>query len=71
MSMQTLERAVLGELKQVTGISTLKMKDIQEWSTGVVIARAGETLVELPGLKVMCAVLTEAMQPKKRKARKV
>lgn len=53
MSMQTLERAILRELQQVTGLPTLKLKDIMEWSTGECEApRPGELHVFLPHHRV-------------------
>lgn len=56
MSMATLERAILVELKVVADNNKLRLKDIMEWSTGEIVAREDETLYFLPDLKVWCAV---------------
>lgn len=60
MSMATLERAILAELKTITKNNKLKLKDILEWSTGSVDAQTGEKLVFLPDLKVTVAVKDNA-----------
>lgn len=56
MSMQSLERAILVEAKEVTGNKKLRMKDIIEWSTGEIKAQAGEKLYRLPISGVNIAV---------------
>lgn len=56
MSILDLERVVLSEARIVTGNKKLKMKDIVEWSTGKINARAGEKLYQLPRLSVTIAV---------------
>lgn len=56
MSMQSLERAVLAEAKEVTSNKKLRMKDIVEWSTGEVKAQEGEKLYHLPNLAINIAV---------------
>lgn len=56
MSMQSLEREVLAEAKEVTGNKKLRMKDIMEWSTGEVKAQSGEKLYRLPKLAINIAV---------------
>lgn len=61
MSMATLETAILAELRQVSGVSKLRKKDILEWSTGEVKVEEGETLFFLPSLKIHCSVRTEAL----------
>lgn len=57
MSMASLEKAILAELKIVAGKPKLKMKNIMEWSTGEieVLETSGETLVRLPELGVNVA----------------
>lgn len=55
MSMKTLEREILAELKTITGNNKLKMKDIMEWSTGEIKALPGEKFAHLPELKVNVA----------------
>jgi hypothetical protein len=54
--MQSLERAVLAELRVVAKNSKLRQKDIMEWSTGKVEAQEGETLYFLPELGVNVSV---------------
>ena len=61
MSMRTLEREMLNELKEVSGVRGIRQKDIQEWSTGNVTAAADETLFKLPRLGVHVAVKTLAL----------
>lgn len=56
MSMATLERAILAELREVAKNPKIKQKDIMEWSTSEVKAQQGETLFFLPVLHVYCAV---------------
>jgi len=58
MSMQTLERAILSELKTVANNPKLKMKDMLEWSTGPVEPHEGEVVLNLPDMNVNCALLT-------------
>jgi hypothetical protein len=65
MSMRSLESAVLGELREVSGRRSLRMKDVMEWSTGKVKVNSDETAFYLPGLKVNCAVKTEALGKKR------
>ncbi len=55
MSMASLEREILAELKQITGNSKLTKNSIQEWSTTPVKAQEGELLAELPKLHVFVA----------------
>jgi hypothetical protein len=55
MSMATLERAILAELRDVTGKRKLRKKDMMEWSSGDIEPQEGETLVYLPGLKINVA----------------
>jgi hypothetical protein len=52
MSMASLERELLTELKAVVGNSKLRKKDILEWSTGEVEVREGEVKYRLPRLGV-------------------
>lgn len=56
MSMATLEKAILTELKEVAKNSKIRQKDIMEWSTSEVKAHEGETLFFLPVLHIYCAV---------------
>lgn len=56
MSLATLERAILAELRVVAGDKKLQQEDIMEWSTGPVKAEEGETLYYLPELAVHVAV---------------
>lgn len=56
MSLRSLEAAILRELRKVAGNNKLRLKDIQEWSSGNVVAREGETLYCLPENTVNVAV---------------
>ena len=56
MSMATLERAILAELKVVAKNRKLRMQDIAEWSTSKVYAQPGEVLYYLPELHVHVAL---------------
>lgn len=68
MSMQSLERAILIEAKEVIGNKKLRMKDIMEWSTSEVVAQPGEKLYFLPAMKVNIAVpKSVASMPKEKK----
>lgn len=58
MSLQTLERAILSELKTVSNNPKLKMKDLLEWSTGEVKPHAGEVVLYLPEMGAYCAIST-------------
>ncbi len=58
MSMATLEREILAELKAIAKNPKLTKNSIMEWSTTEVKAEEGETLYFLPKLKIYCAVKT-------------
>jgi hypothetical protein len=59
MSMATLERAILAGMKTTFNNPKLRLKDIQEWSTGEITPRAGEVAVFVPDPGVYVAVKTE------------
>jgi len=59
MSMATLERAILAELKTVAKNPKLKTKDILEWRCGDIEPQEGETVLNLPGMGVHCAIKKE------------
>ena len=59
MSMATLERAVLAGAKLTFQNPKLKMKDIQEWSTGEVKPQDGEVVARVPDPGVFVAVKAE------------
>lgn len=59
MSMQTLERAILAELKTVAKNPKLKTKDLLEWSTSEVEPHEGEVVLYLPDMHVWCAIKKE------------
>jgi len=59
MSMQSLERAILAELKTVAKNPKLKMKDIQNWSTGEPRLLDGDVLIYLPEMGVNCIILKD------------
>ncbi len=48
MSMATLERAILGEARIFFQNPKLRLKDIQEWSTGDVKQVEGEITARMP-----------------------
>lgn len=56
MSVASLEKAIVKELRIVAKNEKIKLKDLMEWSTGELKAQEGETLFFLPDLKVHCAV---------------
>ena len=60
MSMATLERAVLAGARIVLNNPKLKMKEIQEWSTGKIDPQAGEVVVRVPDPGVFVAVKKES-----------
>ena len=57
MSMATLERAILDELKSVANDNKIRKKDVLAWETGRNLrAGTGETLYYLPSLGVSVVV---------------
>lgn len=56
MSFADLEQTILRELKVVAKDNKIRLKNLQEWSTGEIKPHEGETLYFLPELKVWCAV---------------
>ena len=54
--MQSLEREILAEAKEVTGNKKLRMKDIMEWSTGKVKEFPEEDRFLLPKLSINISV---------------
>lgn len=65
MGMRQLEAAILAELKDVSGKSKIRQKDIMEWQSGQGLKpEEGETLYWLPRLGVSVAVkLPEKQTP--------
>ena len=59
MSMATLERAILAGAKEVFKNSKLKLKDIQEWSSGEITAHEGEVVARVPDPGVFVAIKKE------------
>lgn len=59
MSMATLERAVLAGAKLVFRNPKLKMKDIQEWSSGEIKPHEGEVVARIPDPGVNVAIKAE------------
>lgn len=57
MSMATLERAVLAGARIVFNNPKLKMKDVQEWSSGEIKAQEGEVVAYVPDPGVYAAIL--------------
>lgn len=57
MSLKSLEREIMIELRIVAKNSKLRLKDLMEWRTGKDLKpQAGETYYYLPTLGVSCAV---------------
>ena len=61
MGMRSLEAAMLAELRMVARRSTIRQKDVMEWSTGEVKTANDETLFRLPDLGINVAVKTSAL----------
>ena len=59
MGMTTLERAVLAGAKLAFNNPKLRMKDIQEWSTGDMDPMEGEVVVRVPNPGVYVAIRVE------------
>jgi len=59
MSMATLERAICTGAKVVFHNSKLRLKDIQEWSSGEITPQAGEVAAFVPNPGVYVAVKIE------------
>lgn len=55
MGMRELEAAILRELQLIAGNKKLRQKDIQEWTTGDIKPREGESVAYLPELKMNVA----------------
>lgn len=55
MSLASLEKAILAELKEVTGNKKLTKNSIQEWSTGEITPHDGEQQAFLPVVRVHVA----------------
>ena len=51
-----MEAAILREARVVSGVASLRKKDIVEWSVGDVGAQEGETVFLLPSIRVRVAV---------------
>ena len=56
MSMQSLERAILAEAKEVTRNPKLRMKDIMEWSSAEIAEFPEEVRYLLPQLGINISV---------------
>lgn len=56
MGLQSLEREILAEAKEVTGNKKLRMKDIMEWSTSKVKEFPEEERFHLPNIGVNISV---------------
>lgn len=63
MSMQSMERQIVAELREITGKPKLRIKDMQEWSTGTMekTLRPNEKLIHCPKTGVYAAVLKTAV----------
>ena len=58
MSMTSLERAIMQELREVTGERNLRLKDLMEWSTGEITPQGHENVIDLPRNGVIVCYLS-------------
>lgn len=56
MGLTILERAILKEAKEYTGLTKLKMSDILEWSTAKIKHHEGEVEFLLPKLQIYISI---------------
>lgn len=56
MSMRAMESAIVGELRRLTGVTKLRIKDMQEWTTGEITPRDDEHVFWLPLHRMHVAV---------------
>ena len=56
MAMARIEREVVAELRTLLNYRSLRLKDLQEWSTGPIEPHDGEIVVRLEGMGVNAAV---------------
>jgi hypothetical protein len=67
MSLATLERKIIDELRIVAKNPKIRKKDLMEWSTSQMNPHEGETYFFLPKLKLhVCVILPLAKTPKKK-----
>ena len=59
MSMRSLESAIASEARRHFNNRTLRVKDLQEWSTAPIEAQAGEVTDKLPLNGVYVAIKAE------------
>lgn len=64
MSMASLEREIIWELREVSGVPKLTMKSVREWSTSETKTQSDETHFFLPKLRIHCDVATVALGKK-------
>jgi len=64
MSMRSLESAICWELREVTGVRSIRVKDIMEWSNGPLKIVEGEVQFHLPILGVNASVMREVLGKK-------
>lgn len=57
MSMRSLETAIINELREVSGIKKLRVKDMLEWTTGEIKPDVTEQVFFLRNLRINVAVL--------------
>lgn len=56
MSIRSLEGTIAAEARRVFLNSKLRVKDIQEWSTGTITAQSGEVVERMPLCGVWVAI---------------
>ena len=59
MAMARIERSIVEQLRGVLNYRGLRLKDLQEWSTGPIQPHDGEIVLRLEGLGVTAAVKAE------------
>ncbi len=55
MSVQTLEREIVMELKRIIKNSKFRLKDLMEWKSAEITPHEGEKVIKLPGLGLWVA----------------
>jgi len=59
MSLQTLERDIVAEIRIVTKNSKFRVKDLMEWKSAEITPQDGEKVVFLPGMRLWAAFKKE------------
>lgn len=62
MSMASIETSILYELRRITGVNSLRKKDMMEWSTGSLEPQKGEVCFNLPENQVNVCIKKELIK---------